>query len=103
MALRRPHVTPGDKPLQVAFLVAGKLGQVKLPDVTKQRYLGVRQVVGNSLVSGSAPGTVALIVPGGNSRLRSTQRRSPGAHTLRADADRCWGAGSKKMRGKKRR
>jgi hypothetical protein len=26
MALRRRHVTPGDKPLQVAFLIAGKLG-----------------------------------------------------------------------------
>ena len=53
MTLRRPHVTPGDEPLQVAFLIAGKLGQVKLPDVTKQRYLGVRQVVDNSMVSGS--------------------------------------------------
>ena len=42
IALCRLHVTVGDKPLQVAFLIAGKRGQAKLPDVTKQRDLGVR-------------------------------------------------------------
>jgi hypothetical protein len=44
--LRRPHVTAEDKPLKVAFLIVGELGQIKLADVTKQRYLDVRQVVG---------------------------------------------------------
>jgi hypothetical protein len=58
MALRRLHVITGYKPLQVTFLITGKLGQVKLPDLTEQRNLGVRQVVGYSVDSGSALGTI---------------------------------------------
>jgi hypothetical protein len=60
-------MTPGDKLLQVAFLITEELGQVKLPDFAKHCYLGVRQVVGHSIVSGSYPGTIPLIAAGGNS------------------------------------
>jgi hypothetical protein len=67
MALRRLHITPGDKPLQVAFLIAGKFGQVALPDVAEQRDLGVRQNVGHFIASGSAPGTICSIASGGKS------------------------------------
>ena len=41
MAFRRPHVTPRDKPRQVAVLIAGELGQVKLP--VSRRVIGRRQ------------------------------------------------------------
>ena len=40
MAVCRLHISPGDKPLQIAFLIAGKFGQVALPDVAEQRDLG---------------------------------------------------------------
>ena len=47
MVLRPSHVTAGDKLLQIAaFLITGKLGLVKLTDVTQQRYLRVRQFLG---------------------------------------------------------
>ena len=53
MALRRVHVTFGDKPLQVASLIAGEFGRIGFPDGAQERDFFVRQVAGDSVVSGS--------------------------------------------------
>jgi hypothetical protein len=70
MAFRWFNVITGYKPRQVTFLIAGELGQIKLPDLTEQRDLGVRQVVGHPVLSGPDLGTIPLIVAGGNSPPR---------------------------------
>src|SRR5277367_1539143 len=37
MVCSRLHITPGDKPLQIAFLIAGRLRMVILSDAAEQR------------------------------------------------------------------
>src|ERR1700677_270732 len=55
MARGRLHITPGDKPLQIAFLVAGSLRVVVLSHAAEERNLRVRQIFGHSAISGSGP------------------------------------------------
>ncbi len=60
VALRRLHVTLEEKPVQVAFVIAGELGWVAFPDFAEQRDLRIGQIVGHSVASGSAPGDHSL-------------------------------------------
>src|SRR5271163_4298145 len=67
---RRLHITLGKKPLQIAFLIARKFGQVVISDVAKAARFGSPSDLRHSVASGSIPGTIAFIAAGGNSPPR---------------------------------